>query len=128
MFDSDDILECARSIRPLLRDVVGKNANDLDTQLATLLSAEDQSVDILHLLASRESTREWMTEFLKIKSSQSGQPSLVQWSYSPLPGHQDNIPAGKFECPEGDYVWYQPSVGTAVPLCPTHQVKLVRSV
>jgi hypothetical protein len=131
MFDCKDILEGARSIRPFLPDLIGHHADDVDDKLANLLSARDQqeeevSRSILKILTSKDNTREWIEQFLKLRTTHERQLSQVQEAYSSLPGWQSNVPTVRFACPRGDYVWYQPSVGTPVPRCPTHKLRLVR--
>lgn len=130
MYSSEDILEAARCIRPFLQELSGSDAEDLDRQLAELLAARDsQGVEnqILDLVACREATREWMRQFLENRNFQKGQPLEVQRNYSPLPGSPSPVGAVRFKCPQGDYVWYQFSVGTPAPQCPTHRVDLVRT-
>jgi len=46
-------------------------------------------------------------------------------TYAAPPGQPGPSAAPKYECPHGDYTWYQRSVGTPVPNCPTHGVALV---
>jgi hypothetical protein len=41
-------------------------------------------------------------------------------------GDPGPVAADRYACPEDDYVWYRPDVGTPVPACPTHRVKLTR--
>ncbi|WP_250285738.1 hypothetical protein, partial [Frankia sp. CiP1_Cm_nod2] len=43
-----------------------------------------------------------------------------------LPGDPGPVEASRYVCPRGDYAWYRPEVGAAIPQCPTHQVHLVR--
>lgn len=135
MQNREDILEAARSLRPLLKQFIGEAAEEFDQKLAALLAASpNKKVDnqILELVAQHDCTREWMKEFLEIKrSSNSVQRDEMMWIFisryfAPLPGDPAPIPASRFECPQGDYVWYQPSAGAMPPECPTHQQALVR--
>lgn len=124
MYDSADILEAARSIRPYLSELIGTPTADmLDQQLAELLAQATigQSVDnlILELLASQETTREWLALFLQDKQ----QPEHLR-NFSPLPGQRSIVNAAKFVCPQGDYIWSRPRVGIEPPLCPTHHLPL----
>jgi hypothetical protein len=120
MVDHEGILEGARSIRPLLSELVQQEATHLDSRLADCLSTEDKvdsankAIDLLH---ERETTRKWIKEFLEIRKTASIEVTV---GYAPLPGRKKIIAVAKFVCPQGDYVWYQPSVGVAPPRCPTH--------
>jgi hypothetical protein len=124
MYDSADILDAARSIRPYLSELSGiTDAEAIDQQLAELLAQAnaEQSVDnqILELLAKQDATREWALQFLKDKQ----QPEALR-SFSPLPGQPSIVSAAKFVCPQGDFTWYRPRVGVEPPLCPTHNLPL----
>jgi hypothetical protein len=125
MYESADILEAARSIRPYLGDLLGgvESAAAIDQQLADLLAQANngQSVDnlILELLAAQEPTREWLSGFLQDKQ----QPEH-QRTWSPLSGQPAIVNTTKFICPQGDYTWYRPRVGIEPPLCPTHNQPL----
>jgi hypothetical protein len=115
-FDSEDVLECARSIRPYLPELAGAEAETIDRQLADLLAqakaGESVDAQILELLTSRPKTRNWAAEFLA--------PKQVSKGFEQLPGSSDAVSAPKFVCPQGDYVWYQRSIGIPIPVCPSH--------
>ena len=125
MFKTEDILDAARTIRPYLGDLLEtESAKEIDGQLAHLLAKANsgQPVEnlILELLAAHEATRDWMNRFLLNRQ----QPEH-QRTFSPLPGRVSPlINAPKYVCPQGDYVWYRPRVGTIPPLCPTHNLPL----
>ena len=124
MYESADILEAARSIRPYLSELLpAPEAEALDQQLAHLLAQANtrQPIDnqILELLAGQDSTREWLSGFLQDKQ----QPESLR-TFRPLPGHTSIVNAAKFVCPHGDYTWYRPRVGMEPPLCPTHNLPL----
>lgn len=115
-FTSNDVLEGARTIRAYLPEMLDQEAQQVDQQLSDLLaqakSGEDVGQEILGLLKGHEGTYHWMAEFLSSHSVSKG--------FEALPGRSSSISARKFICPEGDYVWYQRSVGSPVPRCPTH--------
>ncbi|MBD2060476.1 hypothetical protein H6F88_31530 [Oculatella sp. FACHB-28] len=115
-FSPEDILECARSIRPSLPSLLGSDATQVDQQLADLLAQAQagESVDtqILELLKSNPNTFQWIKEFLS--------SAQVSRGFERLPGGSGAVPAQKYVCPQGDYVWYRRSVGISVPTCPTH--------
>jgi hypothetical protein len=124
MYDSADILEAARSIRPYLSELLpAAQAEVIDKQLANLLAQANtrQPIDnlILELLAAQDATREWLSRFLQDKQ----QPEHLR-SFSPLPGQGSIVNSAKFVCPQGDYIWYRPRVGIEPPLCPTHNLPL----
>lgn len=116
MFEPKDVLEGARSIRPYLPELLGPEAVQVDQKLANLLAEAkaEKQVDkqILELLKSYNATRNWLAEFLS--------PKQVSKGYQRLPGSSQAISAQKYVCPEGDYIWYQRSVGMPAPTCPTH--------
>ncbi|OLP18517.1 hypothetical protein BST81_10590 [Leptolyngbya sp. 'hensonii'] len=123
-YDSNDILEAARTIRPLLSELIGDEAaGAIDPQLAGLLAQANtrQLVDnqILELLAEQDATREWVADFLQDQQ----QPAHLR-TWNPLPGQRSPIGTAKFVCPEGDYTWYCPRIGIEPPLCPTHNLPL----
>ncbi|HEY9659603.1 MAG TPA: hypothetical protein V6C65_14180 [Allocoleopsis sp.] len=115
-FDPEEILECARAIRPFLPELLGAEAEQVDRQLAELLAQAKvgQQVDaqILELLKSHSKTRQWAAEFLS--------PKEVPKGFDRLPGNMDSVSAQKYVCPQGDYIWYRRSVGVPIPICPSH--------
>jgi len=120
-FDPEDVLECARSIRPFLPDLLGSEAENFDRQLADLLALSKTrtpvNTKILELLTSHPKTRQWAAEFLASQPTSKGANSR---GYERLPGSSDAVSAPKYACPQGDYVWYRRSVGIPIPVCPTH--------
>jgi hypothetical protein len=124
MYNSADILDAARSIRPYLNELIGTpDAEAIDPQLAELLAqaTAGQAVEnrILELLAQQDATREWLARFLQDIQ----QPEHLR-GFSPLPGQPSIVSAAKFVCPQGDYTWHRPRVGVEPPPCPTHQISL----
>ena len=124
MYESADILDAARSIRPYLSQLLTPaEAEVIDQQLADLLAQANsgQPVDnlILELLSEHDSIREWLSGFLQDKQ----EPEHLR-SWSPLPGQGSMVNAAKFVCPQGDYTWYRARVGIEPPPCPTHNVPL----
>lgn len=115
-FDPEALLECARSIRPFLPELFGAEAETVDRQFADLLAqakvGELVDTKILELLKSHPKTRNWAAEFLA--------PKQVPKGFERLPGSSSAVSAQKYVCPQGDYVWYQRSVGVPIPTCPSH--------
>ena len=128
----EGVLEAARVIRWYLPELVGPDADEVDLQLAELLgtvASEDMEAQIRAVLESHIGTRVFLEAVLedtpKYRPPQVKTGSARTWGYSPLPGEAGVIPADKFYCPEGDYVWYRQAVGAPVPACKTHHRPLV---
>jgi hypothetical protein len=126
MANDESILDAARAIRPFLQELVPLEAAELDKHLADLLAqavqGEKVTNKIVKGLSNRDSTREWVAQFLK-----EGAPPVSRASGSlPPPGDPKPVLAPKYVCPQGDYTWYQMSAGSIIPSCPTHHVSLVR--
>jgi hypothetical protein len=125
--NDEAVLEAARAIRPYLTELVGSDANRVDTQIAALLGEaatgrDDIDVSILSLLREDQSTHAWAAAFL-----QAGLPPdvvAIRERSIGLPGRPEASPAPRYTCPEGDYVWYRRIVGDRVPSCPTHRITL----
>jgi hypothetical protein len=130
----ESIVEVARVIRPFLPELVGLvMADELDTRIANILNAssrENVQSDLTSLLNSHEATSDFMAEVLD-DAPDFRPPRFQPWTlrdagYQPPPGSVQPLYAGKFGCPKGDYVWYRPRLGVAIPACPTHGAALVR--
>jgi hypothetical protein len=129
----EPIMEVARAIRPFLTALVAPaEADQLDRRIASILNArpaQDTSSRLRSLLASHEATSDFMAEVLDdapdLRPPRFQLRTLRDAAYQPMPGNLQPA-AGKFGCPQGDYVWYRPSVGVAIPACPTHGIALVR--
>lgn len=122
MYDEKQILEAARTIRPLLVDLVGKVlAGELDGALAGLLAdaVSGRKVDnlILDTVRKYPPAREWMRAYLGVGVAEFR-------GFQPTPGLGDPVSAPKYCCPQGDYTWYRRQVGESIPRCPTHKVEL----
>lgn len=118
----EDVLECARSIRPELEELLGSEAEQLDRKVSELLvqANKGQQVDarILDLLKQDEATYYWMAEFLSQPQESKG--------LQPLPGIPKTSSAKKYICPiKNDYNWYRRSIEIPVRTCPTCNVLLV---
>jgi hypothetical protein len=121
------ITEAARAIRPYLKLLLGAEtvADQLDSDLAELLMrdrhGEDVQDQLTACLSQYRATYNWVAGFL-----QHGQPHAPiaidseRGGYSDLPGAGEPLRADKFECLEGDYVWYRRAIGQVPPRCPTH--------
>lgn len=135
----DGVLEAARTIRPYLTDLVGPDAaGPLDRQIADHLNSSagrvQTSSQLQMVLDEHEDTRWFLAETLA--DAPHYRPPYLQPPYVPRgaggmaspAGDAGLIGANRYTCPRGgDYIWYQPEIGTPVPDCPTHQVPLARS-
>jgi hypothetical protein len=130
----EPVAEVARAIRPFLTGLVPPaQADELDTRIASILNAGSQQEatrELRLLLESHQATSDFMAQVLADAPHFRPlrfQPSrLRDASFQPLPGEPQPVHAGKFGCPQGDYVWYRPAVGVTIPVCPTHGVALVK--
>jgi hypothetical protein len=121
----EELAEAARAIRPYLGELVGDAAARFDSEIADLLEAAGSGHDVMtrlwSLLTSTAATESWTAEVL---SDPLHRPpplqSAVRRGYEPLPGVGAPVPASKYTCPHGDYIWYRPATGMPVPRCPTH--------
>ncbi|OBK44799.1 hypothetical protein [Mycobacterium sp. 1081908.1] len=82
-------------------------------------SVEDQ---LIAILVSREPTR------VRLDALLPDSLAAGERGYAPMPGKYPEPPDTEvYVCPQGDYAWPRFSAGEPVPVCPTHQVPLVRS-
>ncbi|MDZ8263545.1 hypothetical protein [Nostoc sp. ChiQUE01b] len=121
-FKPEGVLDCARSIRPFLQELLGDDAVQVDGQLAELLAqakaGQQVHEQILELLKSYPNTYNWIVEFLSEKQVSKG--------FEKLAGQAQAISAQKYICPQGDdYIWYRRVIGATIPICPTHSVLLI---
>ena len=129
---SEGAIEAARAIRPFLNELLPPaEANELDGQIATLLNSGVASQDELRrVLDRREPTSDFLADVLEdaplFRPPKFQQRLLRGAGYDPLPGDPMPVHAGKYGCPRNDYVWYRPTSGTGIPLCPTHGIDLIR--
>jgi hypothetical protein len=118
--DPEDVLECARSIRPELEELLGPKAEQVDCQLADLLAQANtgQQVDgqIIELLGRDEETYYWMAEFFSEPPESKG--------FQRLPGPRPVGQVHKYVCRvNNDYTWYRRGC-EEIRTCPTCGEKL----
>lgn len=135
MDDDDAVTEAARAIRPYLQRLAGSPAAaaELDRRLADVLndqSGRPTAGRLRALLEAQEDTAWFLAEVLK--DAPHCRPPYYQPRYQPrqaggmtLPGDPGPVDAVRYACPDCDYVWYRPEVGTPVRDCPTHHIPLV---
>ena len=136
MSKTDDILEAAYAIRPQLKELLGADAETVESQLEKLLtqSGSDVNTKILDLLGDYEATSDWIHNFLDHKKRLSTQDDEGdRGAYTSLPGTLSVSPSiARYTCPDEkagrtfsicntcDYSekgWARQSSET-IPLCP----------
>lgn len=130
----DGVLEAARAIRPYLHDLIGGAAVTIDRRLADELSRTanpSKKAERLRVLLNEDDDTAWfLNEVLRDEPHFRPpylQPSFNRSAEAGLAGAEGPILAARYTCPtSGDYVWYQPDIGTDIPECPTDRVKLIR--
>jgi len=136
VLDEYGILATAKAIRPYLADLTGPGASALDEAIADALNGRagqaDMTARVQSLLEARETTKWFMREVLR--DAPHYRPPYHQPRHQSqsrgipmIPAEPDPIwHAGAHQCPQGDYIWYRPAIGTPVPDCPTHNTSLVK--
>ena len=135
MDDDNAVIEAARAIRPYLgRLVDSPAAAELDRHLADALNdGSDRPATACRLrilLDGQEDTAWFLAEVLadvprcrppyhqsRYRQRQTGIPAPA--------GDPGPVDAARYTCPQGDWVWYRPDVGTPVPACGTHHIRLI---
>jgi hypothetical protein len=136
--NDEGVLEAARAIRPYLTDLVESPhaAAKLDRQLADELgqvSDPPAAARRLRILLEQHEDTAWFLGSV-LADAPDYRPPHQQPRYlprggiaSPL-GDAMPIAAARYNCPVcGNYVWYRPDIGTAVPRCPTDDVLLTQA-
>ena len=127
----EGVLEAARAVRPYLAEFVGPAlAADVDAELARLLAGaaggDDVEAGLRTVMQAHEATSVFLERVLE--DAPSFRPprvvSALTKRYSGLPGQSSPVPADKFRCPYGDYVWFRPEVGIQAERCPSHHCAL----
>ncbi|MFJ8961996.1 hypothetical protein ACIRG5_21670 [Lentzea sp. NPDC102401] len=123
------MIELARAIRPCLPELVGDDeARSIDRQLADLLASGGAEADvearIEEVLRSSPEILRWVQETLNDERLRPPHAQRAIERIDSTSGDGEIVDAERFQCPQGDFVWYRLSVVYQVPTCPTHQVKL----
>lgn len=133
--DDDGVLEAARAIRPYLENLVDEPAvaRNLDRRIAEQLTGQgDQAATasrLRALLEEHEDTAWFLSRVLTDRPRYRPpyqQPRDRRDIVSPA-GDVGLIGADRYACPEGNFVWYRPDIGTPVPDCPDHHLPLART-
>lgn len=136
--DTTGILTAARVIRPYLPALVGPDDAPLvDRALAAQLTSVSPPATAAHeitiLLDGHPVTRRFLRTVLA-DVPYYRPPALQQDRFRVSSRGLGTHPAGdpapvdatRYCCLHADYIWYQPEIGSPVPMCPTHQTALVR--
>ena len=123
--DAESFLEAARAIRSYLRELVD-DPDSVDRELSSAL-AESDAVRARIELRRQLATRRWTVEFLKHGVPADLLPAAVRSGAAP-PGRGEVVRAPRFRCVSGDYIWYRRKADSAIPICPTHNARLVPDV
>jgi hypothetical protein len=127
--DDRGVLEAARAIRPYLDQLVGPAAPRLDREIAEMLRDPAGDIARLSTVLHRNEDTGWFVDRVLADRPHFRPPYHQQVQPRDVPGPAGQIgriAAQRYACPEGDYVWYRPDVGTQVPECPDHHLPLTR--
>ena len=124
------LLDAVRLVRSCLAELLRDEAEArrLDGRLADLLRAAGSGADVTEALDEALSrhgvVRAWVAD---VRRDPARRPPERQpgRGYVPIPGETDVPDIPRYTCPEGDYLWDRRHVGQVVPLCPTHNLRLV---
>jgi hypothetical protein len=121
----EDLLEVARVMRSYLPELVGSEAESYDRRIAGLLasarSGRDVEEELTAVLQQLDQVHAWAAQVLQDDHHRPpDQQPVFELGFEPLPGAAGPVPAVKYCCPEGDYVWWRRSVGQTAPSCPSH--------
>jgi hypothetical protein len=134
----EDLHEIARTIRPYLSELVGEQATPYDQQIARLLALAKTGADIdqelSEVLSRSPAIRAWVARTLEddlhrppdLQPPGESTATRGTLGYQALLGSGSPVAADKFCCPQGDMVWWRRSVGQDIPVCPDHDLTLVR--
>jgi len=129
MYETEDILQAARAIRPRLNNLLGTEAETVAQQLDKLLAQADTGQvvgdNILELLSEYQATRQEMNARLSKEEFK---------NYSPLNGDSSKpVATSEYICPDkagctcGKYPtgWDRHSIEDAIPNCPNLNKALI---
>jgi hypothetical protein len=132
---SEGVWEAARSVRFFLPSMLGPVAEEVDKELAEILTEARESRDgearLREVLGGRDETKAFLRAVLAdephYRPPQRRRDDVRSPGFGPLPGQPEPPPPPRFRCPLGnDFTWYRLSVAAAVPECPTHGCLLVQ--
>jgi hypothetical protein len=123
---SEGVFVAARRVRAFLPHLVPASAGDVEVQLAELLNEhQDPETEAqLRAVFAEDAALQMFLDAVLDDAPRFRPPQVVRQTkreagFSPLPGLQVPPDPDQYCCPEGDFEWYSPGVGTRVPPCPT---------
>jgi hypothetical protein len=129
MFDSQDVYDAARALRPQLDKMLGEERASplkraIDEHLRLAEEGEEVDERILEFLTRDPAVRSWLRTALLDESTRG--LTRDSGSQSP-PGDPGHVRATHFVCPKDDcnFDWCLRRIGRPVPACPVHKVSLV---
>jgi hypothetical protein len=132
--DDDGVFEAARAVRPYLSELLGPDeavtANRALAAALTDTSGEAAAAERIRVVLGGHPDTAWFLRRVlndrPLYRPPYQQPLVTRGITGPA-GDPGFVPADRYVCPESDYTWYRPDVGTPVPQCPDHHVALIRS-
>lgn len=126
--EQEFLLEAGRCLRGRLAHLgaPGLDWQALDDELSAALNDANRTAAVARvrvLLEAHPETADWWVRYQRA----GGPPDVSDPVRAVLLGRGEVVVAPRFACPEGDYTWYRRSPARPIPLCRTHQVRLVRS-
>jgi hypothetical protein len=131
---SDGVWEAARSVRYYLPQLLGPAADEVDKEIAEILTSPADSGNdearLREVLESQDETKAFLRAVLDddplYRPPQARRDVVKSPGFSPLPGQIEPPMPPRFRCPiANDYTWYQLSVGEEIEVCPAHGCVLV---
>lgn len=123
----------ARGIRWFLPDLVGPAAQDVDAEIAQLLTragTDQQASQRLRTVLERNRRTQAFLRAVMEDAPDYRPPQVqpgIRRDYHSLPGLPGEVPAPKYCCPNGDFDWWRVEVGKRILVCPTHGCALVEA-
>ncbi|MFD8981525.1 hypothetical protein [Streptomyces sp. NPDC059564] len=124
---SEDLLITARTVRGYLKELLGSDEADrMDRLLDSLLVRAARGDDVDGELATAFSADATLRSFASaVLTDPAHRPPRVREVR--LSGDGEIVDVDRFQCPEGDLIWYRFDVGEQIPDCPTHGGPLRRA-
>jgi hypothetical protein len=121
-------LEAARAIRPALPALLpapGDQAAVVDRNVAELLARARSGAyvedELLAVFAADHRLQDWVSFFLAHGLPREVSVDVTRGGVGEMmAGHGEPLPARRYVCPAGDFVYYERAVTAAVPRCPEH--------
>ncbi|WP_370418031.1 hypothetical protein AB8O64_04850 [Streptomyces sp. QH1-20] len=121
---SEELLITARTVRGYLKELLGADeAERMNQLLNALLVRAAQGDDVDEELAAVFSADATLRAFASaVLTDAEHRPPRVREVR--LSGDGEIVDIDRYQCPEGDVIWYRFDVGEEIPDCPTHGGRL----